>query len=398
MVARPRPGSKAIALLLALAGLPGFAAEPVELPIGYLQVSDDPRYVQKRRYAGIRVAPRHRPLPGAELAIREARVLGRALKIKVSLVPGDGQSVDELLPIVEQLHSDSAVKFFLIDAPAEVIDRVARSTADRDLLLMNVSAPDDDLRATSCHRHLLHFIPSYAMLGDALAQFLVARKWRAALVLQGPLPADRAFTDAFTASARRYGVDVVDKRDFVLSNDPRERGRNNVKLLTSGVDYDAVFIADADGEFSRYVPYDTQLARPVVGSTGLSAAAWHWAWERHGAPQLNQRFEKRAGRTMYGPDWAAWLAVKSIVEAVSRTRSTEFTVLRDYLRGDRLRLDGYKGNPVSVRVWDNQLRQPILLHTHDAIIDRAPLQGFLHQSENLDTLGYDAGDRRCRMR
>jgi len=145
------------------------------------------------------------------------------------------------------------------------------------------------------------------------------------------------------------------------------------------------------------VPYQTSAPRPVVGSEGLVASAWHWTWERHGAPQLNQRFERQAGRPMQDADWAAWAAVKAIVEAAVRTESTALVPVAVYLRGADLALDVYKGAPASFRAWDNQLRQPILLHTHNAVIERAPLPGFLHPSEYMDTLGPDAPESACRF-
>jgi ABC transporter substrate binding protein (PQQ-dependent alcohol dehydrogenase system) len=134
----------------------------------------------------------------------------------------------------------------------------------------------------------------------------------------------------------------------------------------------------------------------VFGTEGLQASGWHWSWERHGAPQLNQRFEKHAKRRMQGPDWAAWAAVKSIIESISRTRSIELEKVEAYLRSPNLNLDAYKGVPVSYRSWDNQLRQPILLHSYNATVDRAPIRGFLHPKENMDTLGFDQTEHRCR--
>ena len=167
--------------------------------------------------------------------------------------------------------------------------------------------------------------------------------------------------------------------------------------MTAEDEYDAVFVADAEGEFGRMIPFQTARPRPVVGTEGLIAEAWHWAWERHGAPQLNQRFEKRAKRRMTGTDWAAWAAVKAVVEAVVRTGSADFKTVRAYLGGGEMTLDAYKGAPVNFRAWDNQLRQPILLRTHNAVIARAPIKGFLHPDENMDTLGFDRGDQKCRL-
>jgi ABC transporter substrate binding protein (PQQ-dependent alcohol dehydrogenase system) len=215
------------------------------------------------------------------------------------------------------------------------------------------------------------------------------------LLLEGPRPEDRLLADSFERAAKRFGLKIIERRPFVLSNDPRQRDQGNVALLSAGADHDVVFVADSDGEFGRGVPYRTVRPRPVVGSEGLVATGWHWSWERHGAPQLSGRLEKHAGRRMAEPDWAAWMAVKAVVEAVVRTQNAPFATLVKYLKGDEITLDGFKGNRLGFRSWDNQLRQPILLATHNAIIERAPIAGFLHPSNNMDTLGFDQRESRC---
>ena len=53
-----------------------------------------------------------------------------------------------------------------------------------------------------------------------------------------------------------------------------------------------LFIADEAFDFARQVPYHTVRARPVVGAIDLEPLAWHWTWERNGAPQVNSRFQK----------------------------------------------------------------------------------------------------------
>ena len=298
---------------------------------------------------------------------------------------------------IARLQDQSGVGFFLIDADAAVIDAVAEGTRGGDLLLFNVSDKSDALRGALCRPQVMHVIPSHAMLTDALVQYLAAKSWRRVLMLEGPLPADGALSRAFENSAKRFGVRIISRLDFVLGNDPRERQLNNISLMTAGGDYDVLFLADTDGEFGRYVPFQTNRPRPVAGTEGLMPSAWHWAWERHGAPQLNQRFDKLAGRRMEDADWAAWAAVKAIVEAAVRVKSADFWAVAAYLRGPDLVLDGYKGNRLGFRPWDNQLRQPILLHTHNAVVGRAPIAGFLHPSQNMDTLGYDRGDAKCKF-
>jgi ABC transporter substrate binding protein (PQQ-dependent alcohol dehydrogenase system) len=203
---------------------------------------------------------------------------------------------------------------------------------------------------------------------------------------------------AMERSARRNGATVIAKRDFVLSNDPREREQNNVRLMTGGTrDYDVVFIADTDGEFGRYVPYQVVRARPVVGTSGLTPDWWHWTFERHGAPQINSRFFNHADRFMLGPDWAAWAAVRSLAQAVLRSRSVEFEGVRELLQSDQLRFDGYKGFQLDYRSWNNQLRQNVLISVHNAVIARAPMEKFEHAVNDLDTLGVDEPESTCRM-
>jgi len=80
-----------------------------------------------------------------------------------------------------------------------------------------------------------------------------------------------------------------------------------------------------------------------------------------------------------------------------RSESREVAVLRDFLTSDAFTLDTYKGAPGNFRPWDNQLRQAVLLHTHNAVVARAPLEEFLHQTNTLDTLGSDRPESACRF-
>ena len=374
-----------------------FAAEVEKFTIGYLEITGDPRYEEKRAYARIRVKPHDRPLAGAELAMHQSRIPGRAIKMEFTLERATAENAKGLVAQIHRMKLESGIRFFLVDTNAIVLSVIAKATADNGIVLFNISDYYDRLRGAECQPHLLHTIPSHAMLTDALTQFLVFKKWRKVLLLRGAEPDDMVYASAFIRSAKRYGIKITETHEFKHGNDPRQRDKNNVALLTSGSNADVVFIADIEGEFGRYVPYQTNPPLLVFGTEGLQATSWHWAWERHGAPQLNQRFEKHAKRRMQGPDWAAWTAAKSIIESVIRTRSTDFKKVQTYLLSDKLNLDVYKGAPASYRLWDNQLRQPILLHSHNAIIDRAPIRGFLHQTENMDTLGDDIGDKRCQF-
>ena len=95
-------------------------------------------------------------------------------------------------------------------------------------------------------------------------------------------------------------------------------------------------------------------------------------------------------------DWAAWMAVKALSEAAVRVGGTDLAAVSAYLRGEEIVIDGFKGNRLNFRPWDGQLRQPMLLATHNWVAERAPLSGFLHPTNNLDTLGTDERDTLCK--
>jgi ABC transporter substrate binding protein (PQQ-dependent alcohol dehydrogenase system) len=384
-----------VAVLVALLIAAPVRAADRPLPIGYLSVEDDPRYDERRAAARFPAQPWGRPFDGARVALEESEFAGSAAGVKFELRQAEAADGGALAAALQKLSSEG-VKLFLLDAPGEVVDALARGTRGRDLLLFNLTALDDGLRQEKCQPHLYHVAPSHAMLMDGLVQFLAFRKWRSALVLRGPRPEDAALLAAFERSAKRFGVRIVETRPFVPGRDPRERAQNNVALLTSGPDYDVVAVIDTDGEFARDVPYHVQRPRPVVGAAGLVADWWHWAWERHGAPQLNNRFAKVAKRPMTGYDWSAWAAVKAIAESVVRTKATDPKTLATFLTGDQAALDGFKGNRVAFRPWDRQLRQPLLLTTGNWVVERAPLDGFLHAKNNMDTLGVDEKESRCK--
>ncbi len=360
----------------------------------YVARSDDPRYQTRRAYTGLTLREHKRPLAGIEVGLRESRILGRRLGIAFELDKIELGEDEDAIDVIRRRHAQGK-NLFVLDLPLKEVKATVRAAADQDVILFDVRNPDTDLRRRFCADNLFYTLPSRAMVSDALAQYLREKHWLRVLMLVGPETADQKDAAAFRAAAAKFGLVIVAERDFVLSNDPRNRDRTNITLLTGEPDHDVVYLADNLGEFGRYVPYATYLARPVVGSEGLNATGWHWTWERHGAPQLNQRFRKMGQRRMVAEDWASWAAVKAVVEAISRTRSTDMQTLRAFLLSEAFNLDTYKGAPGSFRPWSHQLRQPILLHTHNAVIERAPLPQFLHAVNQLDTLGLDRSETDC---
>jgi len=370
---------------------------PTKVSFAYVFREADAAYEPHRAYTGLTLYDRHRPIDGANTALRESRVLGRALGLSIELAEMPLEANGDALGAIRTALAEGT-HVFLLDLPIEDVAAASAAFASEPgILLFNIRHTDDRLRGEGCSAALFHTLPSESMLTGALGQFLKARNWQSVLVLVGARPGDAARAAAFRKSARKFGLSIVEERPFALGNDPRQREQNNIALLTGDARYDAVVLVDEEGEFGRYVPYSTYLPRPVVGSGGLVASAWHWTWERLGAPQLNQRFDRVAERQMSDTDWAAWAAIRAVLEAIQQTRGVDYSAIRGHLRSPDFTLDLYKGLPGSFRPWDNQLRQPILLHTHDAVIAWAPIAGFLHQGNTLDSLGSDAPESACRM-
>jgi ABC transporter substrate binding protein (PQQ-dependent alcohol dehydrogenase system) len=382
----------------ALAQTPPAPPQP-RVTVAVVDIEGDPRHEPIRAYERIVLKLREHPFAAAQVGIDEAQVLSRVLKIDFALERIRVKSAADVALAVAEARASRDIHFFIIDAPAEAFKPLAAAVAGRDVLLFNATAPQDWLRRELCAHEIVHTAPSLAMRMDALAQYLVSRKWLNILLLQGPLAADAETAKALEQSAKKFGARIVAQQQFKPGTDPREREQNNPALLSAGSrDYDVTFVADDAFDFARQVPYHTVRARPVVGSIDLEPVAWHWTWERNGAPQINSRFQKATGgRQMAADDWAAWIAVKMVAQATLRTRSADFKAQRAFILGDN-GFDGYKGLAVSVRPWDQQLRQAILLATPYAVTASAPIEGFLHRSNVLDTLGDDEPETACRLR
>ena len=365
--------------------------------IGFVEIENDQRYEPILAYERITLKTRQHPYAGAELGVDDTTALTRVLPADFTLERIIAKSSADVAPAM-LAALDAGTHFFLLDGPAEAFKPVAATLRGRDVLVFNVSEPDDSLRRDLCAAQFVHVYPSRAQLMDGLVQYVVSRKWRDLLVLQGPSPADAATAAALERSAQKFGARIVANEHFKPGTDPREREQNDPALLSAiNRDFDVAFVADDAFDFARTVPYRLARPRPVVGSIDLEPVAWHWTWERNGAPQVNSRFDKKSGgRHMEGADWAAWLAIKMIVQSALRTGSADFGRQRAFILGDGT-FDGDKGLAMSVRRWDHQVRQAILLAAPYEVVAAAPVEGFLHRTNELDTLGDDEPESPCHL-
>jgi ABC transporter substrate binding protein (PQQ-dependent alcohol dehydrogenase system) len=83
-------------------------------------------------------------------------------------------------------------------------------------------------------------------------------------------------------------------------------------------------------------------------------------------------------------------------EAASRTKSNDFKQIASYLKSPTFEVAGFKGVGLSVRDWNGQVRQPIPVVTPKLLVSVSPQPGFLHQTSELDTLGIDKPETKCK--
>lgn len=381
--------SYALVSLLAAATAHAGDATPLQVRIGYLGYRPDPGPL----LSNVIAEPADAGLRGAELAIIDSNSTGRFLKHDYRLESASVDTPEALLQAARAQH-DQGLRLFVVNAPVASLRQL--SAALPDSLLFNAGSPDDSLRTTDCLGNVLHSLPDRAMLADALVQFSVVRKWQRALLIVGQTPEDQAYAAALRRAMKRFGMKVVAEKAWQFDNDQRRSAQADMPLFTQTAEYDVVLVADERGDFGEYLPYQTWYPRPVAGTQGLTPTGWHKTVETYGAAQLQKRFEALAGRWMNDRDFAAWIAVRSIASTVSKLRQDDPLAIRQLALSDQLPLDGFKGRKLSYRPWNGQLRQPIPLVQPRALVSTSPQDGFLHPTNEMDSLGYDQPEVSCR--
>ncbi|SEM82483.1 amino acid/amide ABC transporter substrate-binding protein, HAAT family (TC 3.A.1.4.-) [Roseovarius tolerans] len=322
--------------------------------------------------------------------------MGHTYETVTRAVPPEGADA-----ALEDLLGDG-IRLIVVQAEAEDLLRLSDRAAEEGALVLNAAAPDTGLRDDQCRANLLHIAPSDQMMADAVAQFAVWKKWGDWLLIEGSNPADVALGAAFRRAAAKYGAEIVEERTFEDTGGSRRTDSGHVLVqrqlptfMQGAEDHDVVITADATDYFANYLPYHLWTPRPVMGSGGLKPVTMHGAHEAWGATQFQTRFEELTRRTVTSEDYNVWLALRVVGEAVTRTSSAEPEAIRDYALSDAFELAAFKGQKVTFRQWNGQMRQPILLYDGRITVSVSPQEGFLHQRSPLDTMGLDQPESQC---
>lgn len=332
---------------------------------------------------------------GIRLAIEDSNTTGKFLQQHFSLTSFEFTKQQNLLKrLKEEFRLGKAI--FILDAPLAVLNEINVWAQNKKILLFNISEFSNTLRNGQCLTTILHTAPSNAMKSDALAQWLLYRRLTKVLLIRGEKTADIALANSFKRSAKRYGLKIISEKTWSFNTDLRRSAQQEIPLFTQiSKEYDVVYVADQTKDFAEYIPFNTYLPRPVVGSAGLEALSWHKVIEQWGAAQLQTRFKKLTSRHMNEIDFTGYLAVRSVAQAVHKINSASVTELAAYIKSADFKLAAYKGRKLSFRTWNGQLRMPMALIQPNALVSQSPQAGILHPITELDTLGFDQQESHC---
>jgi ABC transporter substrate binding protein (PQQ-dependent alcohol dehydrogenase system) len=388
-----------VALVIVLGlDLAARAQDTLDIKIGYLR-----RAQRQETISLVQMPPPDNGVAGAQMAAKDNDTTGRFLNQRYSLVDLHLKAGDDPAMAVAEL-ARQGIALIVVDLPADDLLKAADAGKADRILFFNAAATDDRLRQKDCRANIVHTAPSRAMLADGLAQYLVWKKWVRWFLVVGSHERDKLFAAALTRAANRFGAKIVQQREFKDTGGARRTDSGVVQIqqqmpvfTQEAPSYDVLVVADESEVFANNLPYRTWDPRPVAGSAGLVPTSWDASNSLWGGIQMQDRFIAQFKRLMTALDMQAWTAVRMIGEAASRQNSADPKTILDFLKGPELALGAFKGQKLTLRDWDLQLRQPILLTDGRTIVSVSPQQGFLHQFSELDTLGYDRPETQCKL-
>src|SRR3982074_979725 len=386
------------AIGLGVLGTSALAADPAEFGNGLLH-----RAGVKPTLSLVEQPSENDGLAGARLAIEDNNTTGKFLKQHFTLEEFRLKDGDDAAKAAVTL-ADHGIGFIIADLPADALLKAADAVRDRGIALFNAGSIDDRLREEDCRANVIHAAPTRSMLADGLAQYLVWKQWKRWMLVVGSHEEDKLFAEALRRAASRFGAKIVQERVFEDTGGAR-RTDSGVTLIQRQMPvftqqaptYDILVAADESEVFAAYLPYRTWDPRPVAGSAGLVPKSWDPAQDQWGAVQMQNRFLKLNSRRMTALDMQAWTAARIIGEAVARVNSSDRKTVLDFLKGPDFSIAAFKGQRLTLRAWNLQLRQPILLVDGRIVVSVSPQEGFLHQVSELDTLGVDQPETKCKL-
>ena len=334
-------------------------------------------------------------LKGAQIAIIDSNKSAKFLNQNFNLETKVSYDENELIATFEEFIKNKN-QYVILNVEDSLLEKLLKNPLSKDVLLINASSENTNLRKTICEKNLLHTSASNAMLYDGLMQFLVKRDFKKILLLSGTNPKDLLIKEDIKRAAKKFGAKIVAEKSWENNSDIRRKASDEFPAFTQAKDYDVILLADYYGDFGEFVYFNSWLPRPVAGTQGLTPVLWHKVIEQWGAAQMQSRFEKFASRWMESKDYSNWLAVRTIITAISKTNTANFKTNLDFIYSDDFDVAAYMGRKLSFRDYNGQIRIPISLVQPRALISTSPQVEFLHPITDLDTLGIAPHEMECK--
>lgn len=344
-------------------------------------------------------------IQGARLMIKEANqaggFVGHGFELIEAIIPADGDIVAKAKEVLAAGDS-----FIIADLEPKDLLAVADLPEAKNSVIMNIRSSATVLRQEECRDNVFHVIPDLAMRADALGQYLVWKKWPRWFVMRRDTPEDQDYLAQIQRAAKRFGAKVVEDRVYRLPPGARnldsghQQVQTQIPMETQGApEHDVVWVINSDDDFGDYLMYRTDMPRPVVGTQGLQATAWDKSYTESGAMHFQNAIPRIAKRKPVERDYTAWVAIRAIADSAMKSGKTTPKELKAYLLSDDFKLEAFKGQALSFRTWDHQMRQPIILGGGTRVpVSTSPQEGFLHQTNLTDTLGFDQPESKCKFR
>ncbi len=345
-------------------------------------------------------------IQGARLMLKEANqagnFVGHSFELEEAIVPADGDVVAKAKEVLAK-----GDRFIIADLePADLL-AVADLPEAKDAVIMNIRSSATSLRQEQCRVNVFHIIPDYAMRADALAQYLIWKKWPRWFVIRRDTPARPGLsrsgeTLGRAASAARWSRTRSTICRPALGTWTRATSRSRRR--------------------SRWRPRPrptttwcgsstaTTISATICCTAPICRGRW-WAPKAcrrspgtspipNPAPCISRtRIPRIAKRQPVERDYTAWLGFRALADSAMKSGKTTPPEVKAYMLSDQFKLEGFKGQAMSFRTWDHQMRQPIVLGGGTRVpVSTSPQEGFLHPTNVTDTLGFDQPETKCKFK
>ena len=339
--------------------------------------------------------PKDLGLQGARMAIKDSNKSARFLNQHFELVEKISYDKKELSEAFEAFIKNNN-SYVILNVEDDLLKELLKNPLSKQVLFINASSENTDLRKIYCQENLLHTSASNAMLYDGLIQFLVKRNFKDIFLVSGKDKKDLEITKDIKRAVKKFGAKIIEEKTWENNSDIRRKANAEFPSFTQASDYDLVLLSDYYGDFGEFMYFNTWLARPIAGTQGLKPLIWHKVIEQWGAAQMQKRFEKFAKRWMQSKDFSNWLAIRTIISSIAITKSNDLKTNLDFVHSKEFEIGAYMGRKLSFRDYNGQIRMPVSLVQPRALISTSPQVGFLHPITDLDTLGIAPFEMECK--